>query len=498
MSVHPVIVVAHAAFDPRRVAAMARLRAELEPQCQAAGVELFVYEDHEAKGSLGPWLRCLEYGASRLDATHVTFLSDDSILVPHFVDVLTAAIAARPDDVLCFQSNHPRALELGPDVAWYTTPDGFTAFAGTIPRPLVSEHLRWREHHIRAGVLVQGDEGVNLWAMDTGRAILKGLPSLVDHDTALPSCDGNDHHAELSPRRPLVFDPQADLRGRDWTTKPVALGRTYQGNHWRLAFDLDPWPIFAGQAARLDRMYDIERGEPVSSSPHVLIATPAYSPPELAYLATRDAVIRALNDAGVQVSILMTGGDSLVTRGRHVLVHEFLRSNATHLLQWDADVECLTPDAVLKMLATGHDVIGGAYPFRDGSGNVVANARPEDRTRGKVDIAGDGSLPVDDIGTGFLLTSRRVLLELQAAHPGLLYESDLAAYRGVPMWALFDTALEPTPSGRKRYASEDWRFCSLVRLIGRQVYAYAPAEFAHWGKTGHRGSLAQAWGEVAP
>jgi len=71
----------------------------------------------------------------------------------------------------------------------------------------------------------------------------------------------------------------------------------------------------------LEEMYRAARGgELTSASPYVVIATPAYQPPELAYLDSVAATIADLRTHGVRVSHHVTGGDSLVTRPRHVPV----------------------------------------------------------------------------------------------------------------------------------------------------------------------------------
>lgn len=486
MTPRPIIVVTSAAFRPERKAALDRLLAELRPQCSAVGVPLLVHEDREAKGSLGPWLHVLAEGAAWPDVTHVTYLPDDAILVPHFIEVLLACIEAQPEAILCFQSNHEGSRIAAVDGArWYTTPDGFTAFGGTMPVQWVREHLAWRKTALRDDRTVQGDEGVNAWAMCTGRRIFKSLPSLVDHDLTIPSADGNDHHAELSPRRPLVWDPEADLRRVDWGGPVVHLGPTYTDGVWQSVWRVRP------EAWELERTYEADRGTPVSQTPHVLIATPAYSGPELGYLRSVNATISDLQAHGIKVSHVLTSGDSLVTRGRHHLAHDFLRTEATHFLQWDADVECEDPGAVRKMLETGHPIIGGAYPWRDGSGRVVCNPLQGPGVH-TVTIAND-CIEVAEVGTGFLLVHRPVLVDLMKRHPELLYESDFPNCFGHPIWALFDSHLEMTATGRRRYASEDWRFCSLARDAGYRTHVYLPPVFKHWGKKGHEGHITRAW-----
>jgi hypothetical protein len=227
----------------------------------------------------------------------------------------------------------------------------------------------------------------------------------------------------------------------------------------------------------------------------VVIAVPTYVQPRLALRAGVERIVADLEAHGIKATYFESPGDSLVTRGRHGLQHEFLCSPATHLLQWDADIECLDPTAVRKMLATGHDVVGGAYPWRDGSGRVVANPLRETLEQRTVSVDYDRKcIPVAEVGTGFLLTSRKCIVDLCAKHPELMCMADIEPFVGAPMWALFDAAIEMTPSGRKRYASEDWRFCSLARAAGYGVWVYYPPVFRHWGKFPHAGHIVKSWG----
>lgn len=237
-------------------------------------------------------------------------------------------------------------------------------------------------------------------------------------------------------------------------------------------------------------------GLEVSETPRVLILVPAYNASEPHQRASVNATMLDLRENGIEADYCETSGDSLVTRGRHCLVHLFMCSQATHLLQWDADVEMVDPTAVRKMVASGHDVVGCAYPWRDGSGRVVCNplrdgVGPDGRAGARIDV--HNCMPVAEIGTGFLMTSRKVITDLMSRHPELLYEADLSDYLGCPMWALFDAYLETKPNGRKRYASEDWRFCSLARAAGHAVNVYYPPILRHWGKVAHEGHITKAW-----
>lgn len=223
---------------------------------------------------------------------------------------------------------------------------------------------------------------------------------------------------------------------------------------------------------------------PASAQPHVMLATPAYNPPCLEFLHMRDLIVNDLIAHALGATVITSPGDSLVMRGRHYLVAEFLKSDCTHLLFWDVDIEPLDPTVVRQMLATGHDIIGGACPFRGETGGVVCNVHQRDKDRGLVDTDETGSIDVAEVGTGFLLMSRKAIVRMCEAHPELLYFADLQSVHGEPMWALFDTSLV-----NRRFLSEDYFFCKLWRDLGEKVYVYVPFQARHWGRKGYEASI---------
>lgn len=259
----------------------------------------------------------------------------------------------------------------------------------------------------------------------------------------------------------------------------------------KVAYDpADPWAMLRQPPEEwdLDAMFTAHRGRPVSHRPHVMLATPAYNPPCLEFLHARDEVSTDLAQHGVDYTLLTSPGDSLVMRGRHTLMHEFLCSIATHMVFWDVDIEPLDPSIVRQMLQTGHHIVGGACPFRGSTGRVVCNLRDEDKKRGRIDTDENSCAPVNEVGTGFLMMSREAILRLCKAHPELLYFSDLPSGHGQPMWALFDTVIH-----ERRFLSEDYFFCKLWRDLGEQVYVYVPFEARHWGREGFRAQFMHAW-----
>ena len=482
--VNPLIVILHAAFAPER-------KPLLERVLDGVGShETLVWNDYTAEGSLVPWLDSMRR-AVKTSFTHIVTLPDDAVLPAGFPGAIRRAIEAKPNDVLCFQSNHTgatKAYEQG--ASWYTTPDGFTAFGGTFPRALLMEYLAWYDASMERPLVdargdacgANADESVNLWAISTGRLIYKGLPSLVDHDVSVKSLDG--HEDQVGVLRTNAV-PCADASTVSFDGGTVHLGRTYKGNHWALPRKVRP------EAWDLEAMYTAHRGGPVSATPHVMIAVPVYGEPAAIVQKTdpsREHVIEDLLAHGIEASLLKTPGDSLVQRMRQRVCHAFMKTPATHLLWWDADVECLTPDCVRRMLATGHDVIAGAYPFKDTTGRVVCNIRQEDFDAGTLSVRG-GCLEVNDAGTGFMLVSRKAHVTLMQKHPELLHFSVGTEDRNEPLWALYDTAIH-----RGVLLSEDYQFCRLWQGAGGKVQVYVPARFKHWGFYGYEATLEGQYG----
>ena len=442
-----------------------------------------VFQDPDRNGAWWNARRCWEAGIES-GADWIVVLNDDALPCKGFVEIARKALACRDHiDPVCFFANDARAVDLNEH--WYRTTDGLVGVACALSREAATAFLCWHDENI---LQEWTDDGmITLWAMATGRDIYSTVPSLAEHQLPASSLVGNESHTG----RLATVPPPDDMHGIDWSGPVASLGRHFDNNHWELAFRVrrGAWDI--------ERMYEIERnGVPVTTTPHVFIATPAYGGPKLGYLRSLDATIHDLETHGIAVTRLMTGGDSLVTRGRHHLCHDFLRSTANYLLQWDADVECLDESAVRRMIETGHGIVGGAYPWRDGSGRVVCN--PLQGAGKHTMTISNECIEVAEVGTGFLLTRRDVLIDLMIRHPELLYESDFPGTAGHPIWALFDVKLETMKNGRRRYASEDWRFCTLARDAGHKVYVYVPPVFLHWGDHGNQGHLIHAWKMVLP
>ncbi len=252
----------------------------------------------------------------------------------------------------------------------------------------------------------------------------------------------------------------------------------------------EPWaPVHKPPPWDVEAMYREFRNGPVSAQPYVMLATPAYNPPPLEFINIREHVARDLQTHAIACTTITSPGDSLVMRGRHALMAEFLKSDCTHLLFWDVDIEPKDPSIVRQMLATGHDIVGGACPFRSEGGGVVCNIRQVDKDRQRIDTDDFQCVEVSEVGTGFLLMSRKAIVKMCEAYPELQYFSDTPNSYGEPMWSLFDTVIVD-----RRFLSEDYFFCKLWRELGGTVHVYVPFEARHWGRKGFEASFIAAMG----
>jgi hypothetical protein len=211
---------------------------------------------------------------------------------------------------------------------------------------------------------------------------------------------------------------------------------------------------------------------------------------------------------GVQVQFFFLFNESLITRARNYLVDEFLRSDATHLMFIDSDID-FNPMDVVALLALDKDIVGGPYPkktiawekvldaakfgladnnpllLENYSGDYVFNVAP-----GTKEIRMDAPVKVLEIGTGFMMVRKDVFPKFAAAYPELSYKPDhnrTVHFDGSrEIMAYFDTVIEPES---KRYLSEDYMFCQWVRKIGIDIYLCPWMKLKHAGTFIFGGSL---------
>lgn len=229
-----------------------------------------------------------------------------------------------------------------------------------------------------------------------------------------------------------------------------------------------------------------------------------------------NAVIRlthALRDMEVPYTVEYELHESLVQRARNSLTHRFLKSNSTHLLFIDADIEFVARD-VIGLLAAGKPLVCGAYPRKAikwdqvldaaqrgekdpsaSAASFVVNVLPP--KDGEVETtmqADEGCVPVLDAATGFMLVAREVFEQMAVAMPEIAYVSDEthpSRGRGEIIHAFFDCAIVDG-----RYLSEDYLFSRRWQRLGGTVWLFLLANLGHVGSYTFRGDLSKTFRPV--
>jgi hypothetical protein len=234
----------------------------------------------------------------------------------------------------------------------------------------------------------------------------------------------------------------------------------------------------------------------MNTQPHIFLATPCFGGMVgQRYMVSAIALMQLFEKAGVKVTLDLLGYESLITRGRNILVSRFLDDpTATHLLFVDADIG-FDPLQVARMLRFDRDVCAGMYPLKlhdwnTGVGNVLAGEAVETAPLRYVGApcAGDEAESRDDFvkatyaGTGFMLIKRQVFTQLMAAHPELRYSAAhvaAAPSQSPNQYAMFDCMIEPETGV---YLSEDYTFCRRWRNLGGEVWLDTRGALIHVGQ----------------
>jgi hypothetical protein len=236
------------------------------------------------------------------------------------------------------------------------------------------------------------------------------------------------------------------------------------------------------------------------SKPHIFIATPCYGGlVNQRYMLSVVDLYQRRAELGMYVSNELLGNESLITRGRNLLVSRCLDiESVTHLMFIDADIG-FAPEQVARMLAFDQDVVAGMYPLKlqDWSSGLARAMAGEAMETALLRYVGapcagaeaenrDGFVTATYAGTGFMLIKRAALLAMMAAYPQLRYAATHAGSRltGAPsvspnQYALFDCMIEPETG---TYLSEDYTFCRRWRDIGGKIWLDTRGALIHVGQ----------------
>lgn len=231
----------------------------------------------------------------------------------------------------------------------------------------------------------------------------------------------------------------------------------------------------------------------------LFVATPIYGGQPFGHFANSlQDLMLLMQREGLSCKTKQTFNESLVTRARNFLAYEFMRSEATHLLFVDADIE-FTPDDVLTLLvladpASDKDVVCGAYPKKNITWKKIVSAVKAGFADDDPEILSqfvgeffftpvdphaphdlNDPLEVTETGTGFMLIQRRVLERFERTYPDRWYYTDDFNNRR-RYTSFFDAE-----TVNHRLLSEDFNFCRLVREMGMKVWIAPKVNLSHLG-----------------
>ena len=204
------LAIPHTTWVPERVASMDRLREALGHPLRdtdaaiEAGKWPTHYREFTDRAPNTVWSEALWTWLLETGAEWCLQLQDDVMVAPCFWPALRAMIAALPQEaeVIGLTSVHPGSVEIARQGhRWFTTRGNLVGWAYMLTHDALSEFRIARDLLPPAFRQMNEDMQIAEWAARSGRLVWHPVPTIVDHDTSIPSSYANDHHGH---RRPQV------------------------------------------------------------------------------------------------------------------------------------------------------------------------------------------------------------------------------------------------------------------------------------------------------
>lgn len=192
---------------PARVQSMGRLRAELLLSSATSGISNVKADHYREFADRAPnwvWSLDLWNWLHETGAEWCMQLQDDVMAAPCFWPALRAMLSSLPKEaeIVGLSAVHPMAPEWARrGHRWYRTKALLVGWAYVIRRDALGEFLRVRERLVEKHGKKCEDVLLGQFAAESEKYIWHPCPTIVDHDTSIPSSYDNDEH---STRRPQV------------------------------------------------------------------------------------------------------------------------------------------------------------------------------------------------------------------------------------------------------------------------------------------------------
>lgn len=230
----------------------------------------------------------------------------------------------------------------------------------------------------------------------------------------------------------------------------------------------------------------------------VMIATPMYGGQCTAgYAASMINLFKkAAKYNDFEIDFMYGVNEALVTYARNMCANIFLKSDSTHLLFIDSDIQ-FDPEQVIQMIRTKKDFVCGIYPKKKIDWNKVAhNAMLGVRAENLQGSANEylfepsdsmepdeqGLVEIKRAGTGMMMISREVFESLKDKVDRFNLvspvQSNVEFKQDEQYIEFFYTTKNPDTNV---FLNEDFTFCNLWTSTGGKIYG------APWVKLNHIG-----------
>lgn len=206
---------------------------------------------------------------------------------------------------------------------------------------------------------------------------------------------------------------------------------------------------------------------------------------------TMMSMVQAVMDCARQgwgFTYILRETDSMVARGRSFVASQFLQNAdaraCTDLAFVDTDLSW-SGDEFIRLCGHPVDVVGGAYPFKDESGNFPLQW-PSDGLE-SLDYGTGPLWRVNAVTPGFFRVTRRALEKIAREQPWIEFK-DRGNAEGERSWMFFDNLQRS--SG---VYDEGYVFCERARLSGFTIHLDPSMEFTHYGIKGYRHGTIDGW-----
>lgn len=189
-------------------------------------------------------------------------------------------------------------------------------------------------------------------------------------------------------------------------------------------------------------------------------------------------------------------GEALVTRARNMCANIFLKSDATHLLFIDSDIQFI-PDQLFKMVETKNDFVCGIYPKKNIQWDQVVNAVKQGISVDQLQTAGseflvvfDTSIPktpeglveIERAGTGCMMISRKVFDILSDKVKTFRIEAPVNSNVKFGQDEVYkEYFYTSTDSKTGIFLHEDFTFCQMWKETGGKIYGAPWVQLKHIG-----------------